>query len=265
MPYFPQLSTGAMSQYPVVRAHHTRTIVNHSLDENTVKLGDPEGKSIQWELRLSGLTDAEWDAIATLFHSCEGSLYTFTFLDPADNLLCWSEDLSENEWQKDPLIALVDEVPDPFGSNRATRISNTSQTTQGISQSLEVPADLRYCLSLYARSSQPRHVALKRFSASGSETDTVEVSYQWRRFASSGNLGVSESPISFGFKIEAGATIEVFGLQVEAQPGASDYKKTEAHGGVHADARFLEDSLTVTTEGPDQHSSVIRITSTFED
>ena len=265
MPHFPQLITGALSQYPVVRGHHSRTLVNRSLDENTVKLGDPEDKSIRWELRLSGLTDAEWDAISSLFHSCEGSLYAFTFLDPAGNLLRWSENLNENEWQKDPLVTLVEDLPDPFGSNRATRISNTSQSVQGIIQSLDIPANLHYCLSLYARSSQPRQVTLKRLSASGSETNTVEVTSQWRRFASSGNLGAGEEQVDFGFDIQAGASIEVFGLQVEAQPGASDYKKTEADGGIYANARFLEDSLTVTTEGPDQHSSVIQIISTSED
>jgi hypothetical protein len=265
MPHFPQLVTGAVSQYPVVRNRRARTVVNQSLDGHTVKLGDPEGGCLHWELRLSGLTDQEWAAIESLFHACEGGLGEFTFLDPADNLLSRSEDLTANEWQSDPLLQLTPEVADPLGTNRATGITNTSQTTQGISQSLDVPGDIHYCLSLYARGSQQTQLTLKRFTASHSEVNTVEVTPAWKRFISSGNLGVSEAPVHFGLEIQAGASVDVFGMQVEAQLGASDYKRTEAGGGVYANARFLDDSLTVVTEGSDQHSSVIRLVSALGD
>lgn len=265
MPHFPQLLTGAMSQYPLVRSRYARTVVNRSPDGHTVKLGDPDEALIHWGLHLCGLTDAEWDSIESLFHTCEGRLHKFTFLDPADNLLYWSEDLTANEWQRDPLILLTEGLADPLGTTRATEVGNASQITQGISQRLDIPANYHYCLSMYARSTQQTQLTLKRSSASSADTRTVEVSTAWRRFISSGNLGVNEEQIHFGFEIQAAASIEVFGLQVEAQPGASDYKKTENQGGVYADARFLDDSLTVVTEGIQQHSSLIRVVSMLKE
>ena len=63
----------------------------------------------------------------------------------------------------------------------------------------------------------------------------------------------------FGAELDAGASVDLFGMQVEAQRGVSDYKKTGASGGVYADARFAEDELTVTARGTDVFDAVIRI------
>jgi len=62
-------------------------------------------------------------------------------------------------------------------------------------------------------------------------------------------------------RLAAGASIEIFGLQAEAQPGPSDYKATNNRGGVYAKARFATDELTVTSQSTDVHDSVIRIVS----
>jgi len=242
-----------------------RTISNVTMDAHILKLGDPSASVILWELHAATLADEEWAAIEALFHGCEGRLGKFTFLDPADNLLRWSEDFSAETWQCDPLLELTPGAADPLGGTRAVTIVNTSQTTQGITQSLDLPGDYYYCLSLYARSQQDTQMTLKRFSASHSEAKAVEVSQTWRRFVSSGNLGVGEEPVHFGLEVEAGDVVEVFGTQVEAQLAPSKYKRTQARGGVYANSRFLDDSLTLVTEGPDQHSSAIRIITVLED
>jgi hypothetical protein len=57
----------------------------------------------------------------------------------------------------------------------------------------------------------------------------------------------------------AGGSIVIFGMQVEAQWGPSDYKQTGATGGVYANARFGEDKITVTAQGTDVYDAVIRI------
>ena len=265
MPCFPQLSTGASGQYPIVRRRRTRTVVNRTLDGHDWKLGDADGAAIIWELYASALTDQEWAAIESLFQASEGRLQCFMFLDPADNLLAHSEDLTASEWQKDPLLQLTQSVADPLGTTRAISALNTGQAAQGISQSLSAPADYVYCVSLYARSAQPTDLTLRRFSASGLETETVSLSANWRRFLSSGSLGVAEQPVRFGFEIPPGASVDVFGLQVEAQPGASKYKRTLARGGIYPKARFSSDVLARRTDGPGRHSAAIRIFSSIEE
>ena len=47
------------------------------------------------------------------------------------------------------------------------------------------------------------------------------------------------------------ASVDLFGMQVEAQLGPSDYKMTGASGGVYSKARFAADQLTVTAQGTD--------------
>jgi hypothetical protein len=65
--------------------------------------------------------------------------------------------------------------------------------------------------------------------------------------------------VVFGARLEAGALVDLFGMQVEAQPGVSDYKKTGGSGGVYTEARFAEDELTLTAKGTDIFDAVIRL------
>ena len=91
MLYFPQLTTAAVSQFPGVRRLIHRTVVNRQADGREWKLADPGAQAMEWELELRGLTDTEAEAIQALFDATEGRRETFTFLDPFDNVLRWSE------------------------------------------------------------------------------------------------------------------------------------------------------------------------------
>ena len=53
--------------------------------------------------------------------------------------------------------------------------------------------------------------------------------------------------------------MELFGFQVEAQVGASKYRKTTEGNGVYASAWFLDDTLTRTTNGVEDNSCTLRI------
>jgi hypothetical protein len=72
-------------------------------------------------------------------------------------------------------------------------------------------------------------------------------------------LGLNTESVVFGTELDAGATVDLFGMQVEAQPGTSDYKRTGGSGGLYAQARFAEDELTVTAKATDVFDAVIRI------
>jgi hypothetical protein len=260
MVYFPQLLTGAMSQYPISRRRDTRTTVTFGHEGHAVKLADPDDQAVRWEMQFTGLTDSEWAAIEAVFHACEGSLRPFCFLDPAHNLLSWSEELQRAIWQKDPLLQTTEGLNDIFGGTQATRIMNIGQTEQTIWQVLDVPASFHYCLSVYARSVQATEVRLKQWCTASSRSTAATVSSGWRRLLLSANLESSEEGVHFGLGLAAGASVEVYGLQVEAQKAASEYKRTHDQGGIYPRARFASDELRVLTDGPDNHSSVIRIT-----
>jgi hypothetical protein len=75
------------------------------------------------------------------------------------------------------------------------------------------------------------------------------------------DLAESTSSVTFGVQLAAGATVDLFGMQVEAQLGASAYKMTGTNGGVYAEARFASDSLTVRAQSLDAFDVTIRIVS----
>ena len=64
--------------------------------------------------------------------------------------------------------------------------------------------------------------------------------------------------IRFAIEIGAGATVDVYGLQVEAQAGASGYKAS-TRGGVYEDAHLGDDVLTITTTDVNRHSCTVKI------
>ncbi|HZT34217.1 MAG TPA: hypothetical protein VFA33_30275 [Bryobacteraceae bacterium] len=255
MACFPQLATGATSQYPVQKRRSARTVMNACLDGSTLKWADPAGVVTEWELHFAELTDEELAALETFFLSMEGTLGSFTFLDPAGNLLCWSEDLAQPAWTKDPLLTVTGGIDDAWGGKRGFRLQNTGGGSQRLEQTLAAPAGYCYALSLYARSLQGAKVRLLR----GTEASECQIAAAWRRLVFAGQSQSNADNIAFGVELDAGAVVDVCGLQVEAQPWASPYKRSNAKGGVYTDARFSTDSLEITTEGPGQHGCVLRV------
>ena len=86
---------------------------------------------------------------------------------------------------------------------------------------------------------------------------------QWRRVFLPANEGLAgATTVSFGVTVAAGGSVELFGMQVEAQLGPSDYKLTGTTGGVYPGARFGADTITVTAQGTDVYDAVIQIVNT---
>src|SRR5579862_9264428 len=142
---FPQLVTGASTLYPLTKKSIERTAMNVISDGTTVAFADPAGAALGWELHLSGMTLAEWNAIEELFQAASGRWQTFTFLDPAGNLLAESEDLSAGAWTNGALIQLTPGVADPLGTTRATRVTNAGAVSEAVAQLLNVPGTFEYC------------------------------------------------------------------------------------------------------------------------
>lgn len=255
MLYFPQLSTGATGQFPITRQRLARTVVNQSWQGYQVKLADPGAAITEWHLSFAEMSDQELAALEALFQAVEGSLTPFTFLDPAGNLLAWSEQQTQAVWQAGPLLTLTGGVADPMGGTAAYHVSNPTAATLTLQQSINAPASLDYCLSLYARSDQSTQVWLVR----GSAMDAQAISPQWTRLTSAGQLQDTADSISFGVGLDPGALVDIFGIQAEAQTAASLYKRTAETGGLYPNARFRDDTLTITAVGPGRYSCELDI------
>ncbi len=247
---FPQLSSGAVSQFPVRRETGYRTLVNRALDGSEIRVQDLDFWERQWELTLGSLSDGEWQAIRDLFAAVEGQLQTFLFLEPAENLLAWSEKFTEAVWAASG-VTVAEGIADPLGGTAASELSGSGT----LSQPLGIPAGLRYAASIWARATQAG--AGFELNDGGAQRTFVAFSTdgQWRRYTLS--TAWSSTATTVVFRVTAPATI--YGAQLEAQPAASAYKKTFQQGGVHAAARLAADSLEDRMTAPGRHSGVIRI------
>jgi len=258
MLFFPQLTTGAAALFPVIKQGQRRSVVNTLAGGNTVAYADPDAVLAGWQLRATGLTLAEWNAIEGLFQQTSGMAGTFTFLDPVGNLLLQSENFGAGAWTKGALVALTAGTGDPLGTTRATGLVNAGGAVAGLAQVLNVPGNFQYCLSGWARSTSGSAVTLVVANVSGS----FVLGAQWRRVFLSANPGMTgATTVSFGVTVAAGGSVQLFGMQVEAQMGPSDYKITGAVGGVYPKARFGSDQITVTAQGTDVYDAVIQIVS----
>jgi hypothetical protein len=263
MLYYPQLTTGSVSQFPVGRAMQLRTLTNQMLGGDNIRAVDTGAGAIRWQLKYTGLTDAEWSAIDQLFEAAEGQLSTFTFLDPTDNLLLWSEDWTQSVWNADPLIALGTGVQDPLGANNAIHVTNSAQTTQRVLQTTAGPSPFQYCLSLYLRSDAACVVDLVISTAGQDWTSPASVGPNWTRVIASVALTATQDGVSFGIQLPPGVLVYAFGAQAEAQPGAGLYKKTTDLAGVYSSARFDSDTLSRTSDAPNQNSGVVSLMSSL--
>lgn len=258
MLYFPQLSTGATGQYPVSKRSVQRTIVSQLPDGHAVKLADPGADYVEWQLAFQGLSDAELNTLEQFHAACEGQLNSFVFLDPVGNLLAWSEQLTQAAWQASTLLEITAGIDDPNGGSSATRITNQAAADLALQQDINAPGWYCYCFSVYARG-QGGSISLLRAAGSVSASESCALPPKWTRLTSGGALNTTAESFSAGILIPAGQSVDVFGFQLEAQPGASPYKPTLSGGGVYATAHFSQDAFAFTTTAPNRHSCTLTI------
>jgi hypothetical protein len=243
-----------LSQFPVRKIRRARTLVNQAADGSTIKLADSLGAVTEWDLTYTDLSDAEASALLAFYVAVEGTLTGFTFLDPAGNLLAASGELDQAAWQKDPLLSLTASVGDPLGGTVAWRLTNSGGAEQGLGQTLEAPGEYLYCLSAYVRAATASSVGL----TIGSQGTQRAVTSEWTRIAWTSSGDVQATSVRFAIEIGAGAAVEVYGLQVEAQAAASGYKAS-VRGGVYENAHLGDDVLTVTSTDVDRHSCKVKV------
>ena len=258
---FPQLSSGALTQYPLRIREEIRTVINQTADGRRRRYSDPGASTQTWEVSLSRLSDAEWAAIENLFRECEGRRHSFLFLDPWANLITASESYSNSVWAKDPGIGLSEGLIDPEGGTRATQITNVSGTLQTLRQSIAIPASFQYSFSVYARSTAPTQLRLIVSTDGNFAERLFELSTDWQRYSLFSAMSATTESVEIAIQLSMGTTIELFGAQMEAQPAPSPYQRTALRTGRYPEARFAADTLTQVSTDPGEHSTTIRIVS----
>lgn len=253
--YFPQLSTGAIAQYPIRKFRLTRTIKNVLPDGNMILFSDPSGGRLIWELSYTSLPVVDLEAIQAHFDACLGPFRAFTFIDPTENMLLSSSDLRAPVWQSSSLMDIVPGAGDPEGGSAAFVVTNTSQASQEISQPMTLPSNYQYCFSVYAASAGASALTLVRRGDSTEERTSIPISGTWRRIVSSGQLNDPGTEFLVSISLEPGQQVQVYGPQVEAQLAPSRYRPTTQRSGVFSNAHWAVDQLTVVAEAPNLFST----------
>jgi hypothetical protein len=242
MSWFPQIGAGSIAQFPLRRTRKWRSIANQMENSERILLPDAAAGQIEWKLSVQELTDAETGRLSDFFAAAQGQFGSFLFIDPLANLLGWSEDLLRPDWQAG-LLTVSPGAADPLGTQRASTVRNGSAGTQTLQQTLAVPGDYVGCFSAWVRSNAGGVVTLVRDASAV----TTPVGPGWKRLfvSGAGTSGAAQS--TFSIALGAGQTIDVWGLQAEAQPYPSAYKQTGASLGIYEETYFGNDELTITS------------------
>lgn len=255
MNFFPQLNSGAITQYPVEATKRFRTVINETDDGHQIRWSDASGQAIEWQCKYSDLHESEWNGLRDLHEVVEGRLQTFTFFDPMDNLLLRSEEFSHPVWIKDPFLAISSGIADPLGGNNACRLTSSGVLMQEMAQTVSAPGQYTACFSIWARGA-----TFKLFRTGGllKQIDYPSTANWTRRVATFSGGSLSEAS-SFGVALAPGSAINIFGAQLELQPGASVYRKTSGRSGIYSNARFMDDRLSATVIAPDRFECTVRV------
>ena len=254
MAVFPQLGTGALAQFPTVKRRRSRTVVNQAADGSSVRVADPAGGSVEWQLEYRGLTDGELGSLQQFYVDMEGALNGFTFLDPIGNLLSRTDEFSDAAWLCGPLLKLTGGIADPMGNSGGWQAINTGAGPQTLVQTLNAPAGYLYCFSVYGRAAAATTITLM----AGAQRAARVLAADWRRLVFTISGDPAASSIAFGVEIPANGTVDLFGPQAEAQPGASAYKSSVA-GGVYEGVRFRDNTFSYATTDVNRHSATVNI------
>jgi len=245
MNWFPQIGSGSLVQLPLHRRRKWRAIENESESGERISLPDVSAGQIEWRLSYQDLSETELDKISVLYAAARGRFGSFAFADPIANLLVWSEDLARPVWQSGLLS-----VSGPYfefpGSDPSWTLVNRSPGEQSLSQTVELSGDYVACFSAFLRSESRATVLIAR-----DQTQSVApIGPEWKRVFVSGPGDGSTDRSTFSIALAPGQTVEVKGLQLEAQPYPSKYKPTAGESRVYEETYFGADELTVTSTGP---------------
>src|ERR1700758_555919 len=112
--FFPQLSSGALAQYPIRKTRTSRTVTNALPDGSMVVYADSAASKLVWQMRFEHLSATDANALVSHYTTCCGPYHGFTFIDPTDNMLADSSNLLSPNWKRDPQLQVLAGATDPY-------------------------------------------------------------------------------------------------------------------------------------------------------
>jgi hypothetical protein len=257
---FPQLSSGALAQYPIRKTNAIRTIKNILADGSMLVAADPGAGQLVWTLSYVALQPPDVSALQAHFEACGGPLRAFTFLDPTDNLLTNSADLTRAPWIAPAGVTIEGGMADPLGGTGAFYVTNAGSAPQQIVQSLPAaPVSFQYCFSVYAASTNGGMCSLIRSSANAQQMNICSLPPQWSRISSGGVLNDTGAGLSVAINLGAGQSVSLFGPQLEPQFAPSRFRSTYSSSGVYLNAHWASAELVFIADAPNLFSTSFSI------
>jgi len=247
----PQLISKCTVQYRVERSIRRR-FLNNALRNGRVIRGEGiRPLSRRWRLSYRGLTREECSAIESFYATVNSSGSEFVFLEPASNLISYSESAADPPWQHDPQLSVTNEEEVTADGTRIHRVTNSGMNSQSLWQDIEITGLGTFCASCCLRSSIVSICALSMKTSSQTASKEVEARDEWKQGYLGAELESEPGPVRVELAIPPGASIQVSAFQLENQPFPSTYKPTAAAGGVHSSAKTVDGSYVVAQIGPD--------------
>lgn len=247
---FPQLEAGAIAQLPLRQERKRRWVKNVNDSGILVAREDTGAARQRWELSFRGLSEVERARMENFYLECRGRLRSFRFAPPGANLLRWSENLAGVGWVRTGVEALEANQMDPLGGTGAWRLTAGEGGNGTLEQTVSLSAGYWLAASVYVRAESLVEMKLSIRGSGNLLEKRIAAGPQWRRQMVAGRPGGGGETVSVAVELEAGTTVELFGVQLEAQRTASAYKRTDAASGMVETARFGLDELPVVGAGP---------------
>lgn len=252
MPIFPTLNAkGLLVQRPYARAYSALTSAEEQPSGRRYARAWRADPLATYTLSYSSLTDAEYGVLRAFFDARKGRYESFAWIDPAGNLAKYSEDFTQSLWTKSS-VTVGSSVSDPFGGSRATSVVGSTGAAY-LKIDLEPTAINGWvlCASAWLRHAAGGATVSVGFldGASNVYREALLSAGVWTRIEYTRTI-VDTGTISMLIGIGS-ATIEVFGAQVVATPGAGAYARSPMLYGYRPNCRFGSDELHAVHNGPD--------------
>jgi hypothetical protein len=219
--------------------------------------GYPSGPLGRFAINFPMITDAEVAALEAFHQSVRGRWMEFSLLDPAGNLLQFSQDFSNVYWTK--TSSQTPGQADPFGQLLGTLLS-AGYIEGVVGPSAGGMSGFVMCASIWLQATGPGITAQVGFLDNTTSTyysSTFPIPQGgWLRVHSTLVLPTNNQ---FLFKLILSGSCLTFGAQVSSQKGEGGYAMTPGRYGYHAHVRFDVDSFSVTSSGPNQNSLLLPV------
>jgi hypothetical protein len=257
------LSTGALARYPLNKKYKfaTKKIEFADFSRQTfAQLAYPLGS---WVLTLNLLQDSEANDWFDFWRTnALGGYAPFTFADPSDNLLQYSEQQETNSvWAVGAsTVVSSSAVADPFGlASGRVRVMDCVSTGNYLVQNVSIApggtgnsrtAGITFTASFYGQfvSGGPSSIWLQIDDGIISETahTVCNLTSSWQRFSVKHTFAPSNPSTQVRVSLynnSSSGNLNIFGHQLEVAGTTSLYKKTTAYCGSHPVCYFATDEF----------------------